>query len=271
MSEEEVVARTEAPATVSSLVRDLRALGIAEGMTVFVHSSLGSLGWVAGAAQAVVLALQEAVGESGTLAMPAHSTSLSEPSHWEHPPVPESWWQTIRDETPPFDRALTPTRGMGRIPELFRACPGVLRSNHPQASVIARGPKAAFLTEGHALDSGVGEGSPMARLYDADAWVLLLGVGHARNTSLHLSEYRADFPSKKLARQGAPVMVDGVRRWVEYEDLDWDDEDFPQIGEAFEAAATEVRAGPVAQAESRLMRQRPLVDFGVAWMEQNRK
>ncbi|MDQ4124626.1 MAG: AAC(3) family N-acetyltransferase [Actinomycetota bacterium] len=270
MSEHEVVAATARPATVSSLVRDLHALGVAEGMTLFVHSSLSSLGWVAGGPQAVVIALQQAVGDAGTLAMPAHSTSLSEPSQWQHPPVPESWWETIRNETPAFDPRLTPTRGMGRIPETFRSAPGVLRSDHPQASVVARGPSAPFLTEGHELDSGVGEGSPMARLYDLDGWVLLLGVTHGRNTSLHLSEYRATFPGKKNERQGAPVMVDGERRWVEFEDLDWDEDDFPEIGAAFEAATDEVTVGKVAQAESRLMRQRPLVDFGVQWMERNR-
>jgi aminoglycoside 3-N-acetyltransferase len=239
-------------------------------MTLFVHSSLSRLGWVAGAAQAVVLALQEAVGEAGTLALPAHSTSLSEPSQWRRPAVPESWWQTIRDETPAFDPALTPTRNMGRIAELFRTAPGVVRSYHPHASVAGWGPNARLLTGDHKLDSGVGEGSPMARLYDLDGWVLLLGAGHGSNTSLHLSEYRAEWPSKKTAPQAAPITVDGERRWAEFDDLEWDDEDFETIGAAFEAATDEVRIGKVAQAESRLMRQRPLVDFGVRWIEQNR-
>lgn len=270
MPERDVVSATEHPATVPSLVRDLRALGVEPGMALFVHSSLSSLGWVAGAAQAVVMALQEAVGESGTIAMPGHSTSLSEPSQWGHPAVPESWWETIRTETPAFDRRLTPTRGMGRIAELFRSAPDVVRSYHPQTSVAARGPKADFLTKDHALDSAVGEGSPMARLYDLDGRILLLGVGHDRNTSLHLSEYRATWPSKKYAAQGAPILVDGERRWVEYEDLDWDDEDFAEIGAAFERETAEVRVGKVARAECRLMRQRPLVDFGVKWIEQNR-
>lgn len=271
MSEEEVVAATTEPATVTSLVRDLRALGVEPGMALFVHSSLSSLGWVAGAAQGVVLALQAAVGAGGTLAMPAHSTYLSEPSQWRHPPVPEGWWQTIRDETPAFDRRLTTTRGMGRIAETFRSAEGVLRSDHPQASVAAWGSRAHFLTDDHVLDSGVGEGSPMARLYDLDGWVLLLGVSHARNTSLHLSEYRADFPAKKTAPQGAPIVVDDERRWVEFDDLEWDEEDFPEIGAAFERDTDEVRVGKVAQAESRLMRQRPLVDYGVKWMDQNRR
>jgi aminoglycoside 3-N-acetyltransferase len=270
LSEQDLVARTERPATVSSLVRDLRALGVEPGVTLFVHSSLSSLGWVAGAAQAVVVALQTAVGPDGTLVMPAHSTGLSEPAQWRHPPVPKSWWEAIRAETPAFDPKLTPTRGMGRIPETFRSGDGVLRSNHPHASAAAWGRHARFVTADHALDRGVGDGSPMARVYDLDGWVLLLGVGHARNTSLHLCEYRAHFPSRKTSPQGAPILVDGERRWVEFEDLEWDDEDFPQIGAAFEAETDEVRIGKIALAESRLMRQRALVDFGVRWMERHR-
>ena len=36
------------PGTVNSLSRDLRSLGVAEGMTLLVHSSMSALGWVAG-------------------------------------------------------------------------------------------------------------------------------------------------------------------------------------------------------------------------------
>jgi len=45
----------------------------------------------------------------------------------------------------------------------------------------------------HGLDDPR-ENSPLARVYDRDGDVLLLGVGHDSNTSLHLAEHRADFP-----------------------------------------------------------------------------
>lgn len=44
------------------------------------------------------------------------------------------------------------------------------------------------------MANGFGERSPLGRLYDLDASVLLLGVGHANNTSLHLADYRSDIP-----------------------------------------------------------------------------
>lgn len=270
MSEKDVVAATREPATVATLVRDLRRLGVERGATVLVHSSLSELGWVAGGAHAVVLAVGEAVGPEGTVVMPSHSTSLTEPSHWENPPVPESWWETIRAETPAFDPLVTPTRAVGAIADVFRAQEGAVRSSHPHGSFAARGPQAGFVTADHALDSALGEGSPLARVYDLDGWVLLLGVGYDRNTSLHLCEYRARLDSKKTIRQGAPMLVDGERRWVEHEDLDWDDSDFTRLGADFEKETDAVNVGAVGIGESRLMRQRALVDYGVDWMEQHR-
>ena len=97
MPEGQVVHKTETPVTVESLQADFEVLGIEKGMTLLVHSSLSAMGWVCGGPVAVIIALQEVLGETGTLVMPTHSTDLSEPSQWENPPVPESWWQTIRD------------------------------------------------------------------------------------------------------------------------------------------------------------------------------
>ena len=54
MTEHELVSRTPTPATAGSLLAQLTRLGLPEGATVLVHSSLSSLGWVAGGAQAVV-------------------------------------------------------------------------------------------------------------------------------------------------------------------------------------------------------------------------
>ena len=249
---------------------DLRRLGVPEGEVVIVHSSLSAIGWVCGGPQAVVLALEEAVGD-GTVVMPAHSGALSEPSQWANPPVPESWWPVIRAETPAFDAALTPTREMGAIVDCFRAQPGTLRSSHPQFSFVARGPRAHEITMDHSLDYGLGERSPLARAYDLDAYVLLLGVDHANNTSIHLGEYRAAGVEKNKSTNGAPVIVDGERKWVEFEDIDLDETDFARLGRDFESDTEAVAIGPVGVGEARLMSQRALVDYAVGWLERNRR
>lgn len=269
LGESLAVDSAEHPTTRRSLVGQLRSLGVAEGMTLIVHSSLSAIGWVAGGSQAVIEALIEAVGEGGTLVMPAHSSGLSEPSVWQHPPVPESWWQTIRDETPAFDPVVTPSRLMGAVAEGFRTYPGVLRSGHPQVSFAARGPNAALVTGNHSLDHPLGEDSPLARLYDLDAHILLLGVDHANNTMLHLAEYRSDYPGKEWTNQGAPVTIDGERRWVTFEDLEGVSDDFVEIGSDFAATGAERRQS-VGSGEARLVGVRDFVDFAVDWMTVHR-
>jgi len=271
MREHEVVERTgNGPVTVDSLAADLTRLGVRPGMVLLVHSSLSSLGWVCGGAVAVILALEQVLGASGTLVMPAHSGDLSDPAKWENPPVPKAWWETIRATMPAFDRYLTPTRGVGVIAETFRKQRDVLRSDHPQMSFASWGAGAQEITAGHELDLGCGEGSPLARVYDLGGWVLLLGVGHSNNTSLHLAEYRSSFAGRRLEQQGAPVRIEGQREWVWYSEVRLDDSDFERIGEEFRKATGLVRRGRVAGADGLLMPQRDLVDFAAIWMDGHR-
>jgi len=272
MPEGQVVQKTETLATVESLQADFKALGIQKGVILLVHSSLSAMGWVCGGAVAVIIALQEVLGESGTLVMPTHATDLSDPSQWENPSVPETWWQTIRETMPAYDPDLTPTRSMGKIAETFRKQKDVLRSTHPQSSFCARGTQASSIINNHSLAYGFGEHSPLARIYDLHGSVLLLGVGHSSNTSLHLAEYRADIPTKRVVCEGAPISQAGSRIWTTFEDIDVDDSDFDRLGEDFlrSEAGKVVQHGKVGIANCQLMPQRTIIDFAVNWFEKNR-
>lgn len=270
MSEKEAVESTTGePATMDSLSRDLSRLGVKSGMVLLAHSSLRSLGWVCGGPVAVILALEKVLGPEGTLVMPTFSGDLSDPAGWRNPPVPESWWQTIRDTMAAYDPDLTPTRMMGAVPETFRKQKGAVRSDHPELSFSARGPHAERITSDHELSYGLGEHSPLARIYELDGWVLLLGVGYANNTSIHLAEYRADLPKRKELKLGAPMMVEGKRKWTEFKNIEFREHLLPKIGQAFEAETNAVRIGKVANADARLFPQRALVDFAVAWLERH--
>ena len=274
MSEEKIIRHTSSPATVESLSQDLSALGLRAGQTVLVHSSLSSLGYVSGGAQSVISALLEVLGESGTLILPTHTTQNTEPSNWQAPPVPEAWWSIIRNTRPAYQPDITPTRGMGAISELFRTLPGVKRSAHPTVSFAATGPNADYLLGNHtSLEEELGEDSPVGKLYELDGYILLLGVSHDSNSSLHLAEYRANYANKKTIKEGTAILVDGERQWVEYEMLDLDPDDFKLIAADFSRRAENkkfVSEGKVAQAQSIYMQQSPLIDFSVDWMNMNR-
>ena len=106
---------------------------------------------------------------------------------------------------------------MGVLAETVRGWPGAMRSSHPHVSFAALGPAAEQVVAGHTLGDMLGEGSPLARLYDLDADVLLLGVDHSVSTSLHLAEYRC--PGSPREQVGAAARTgDGGREWVWWRD-----------------------------------------------------
>lgn len=268
-SEARSIAAVQTPATQRSLISDLVSLGLRSGDVVLVHSSMSALGWTVGGPHAVVEALRQAVGTNGTIVMPTQSAQLSDPADWQNPPVPEHWVPIIRSEMPPYDPYATPTREMGQIVECFRQYRDTIRSNHPLYSFAANGALAATIVADHGLEDGFGDGSPLAKMYDADAKVLFLGTGHANNTSLHLAETRAQWSTKASSRQSAMINVEGEPTLASWVSVETDESDFGLIGDAFDQAGNQT-TGPVGAGTGIVMSQRTLVDFGVAWIESNR-
>lgn len=267
MGEGKIINKTEYPITRQQMIRDLKTLGIKTGDVLLVHSSLSSIGWVCGGAVSVIEALVESVGQNGTLIMPAHSGDLSDPAQWENPPVPKTWLNSIYEHMPIFEKEKTPTRGMGRISEIFRRYPKVIRSNHPQVSFCALGQKANEILKDHPLTPQFGKESPLGKLYNLNAKVLLLGVDYDSCTSFHLAECLSSEMGMK--RYGTPQRINGKREWVWFDDYDYDSEDFNNIGSAFELEH-HVKLGKVGQSESRLFHIKPAVSFAYRYLKNNR-
>lgn len=170
--------RQNAPhVTRAALAAGLARLGIAHGDTLFVHSSLKSLGYVEGGALAVIGALQDAVGPQGTLLLPTYY-------------LPGG---TVRAACAMPDYVFDPRRHgthMGRLPEAFLASAGVRRSIHPTHSVSAWGRHAADLTEAHHRAPSIfGMESPWQRFIACDhAKVLGLGISMGPVTFYHALE-----------------------------------------------------------------------------------
>ncbi|WP_329408659.1 AAC(3) family N-acetyltransferase [Streptomyces sp. NBC_00704] len=248
--------------TRDSLAAELGALGVAPGDILLVHSSLRSLGWVCGGAVTVVRGLLDALGPHGTLVVPTHTGDLSDPAVWRNPPVPEQWWETIRATMPAYDPLLTPSLGVGVIPETVRTWPGARRSAHPQTSFAALGARAAEITAGHAPDCRLGEHSPLARLEERGARVLLLGAGYDSCTAFHLAEYRVPAP---LVRVGRP----GPHGWEDVTEVSVDADRFDELGHDFERDRAVVR-GRVGAAEARLFPVADAVAYAERWLAVHR-
>jgi aminoglycoside 3-N-acetyltransferase len=256
------------PATAASIAADLAALGVEPGMVLMVHCALKPLGWVLGAQVALVDALMQAIGGTGTLLMPAFNGLNSDPRNWSNPPVDESLWPLIREHIPAFSPATSPGYKMGAVSEYFRTLPAVLRSAHPQVSWAAWGARAAELVDGHSLDYGLGERSPLGRCYDAGAHVL--SIGCSATSVLHLAEHRCEWHGRLELVEGAALLVDGQRQWVERREQTDDNADFEALRLAYRAAGGQWREGPVAGGSARLLPVRPLVDFAAEWLPMHR-
>ncbi|SDO38007.1 aminoglycoside 3-N-acetyltransferase [Paenibacillus sp. yr247] len=156
--------------TKQSLVDSFRRLGIHTGTRLVIHSSLRSLGPVEGGAETVLDALLECIGKSGLLMAP-----------------------TFTYNNDIFDPGATPGR-TGMLNEVLRIRRGAVRSHHPTHSVTAIGEDAAKFCEGHHEVPGLGIDSPMDKVAKAGGGILLLGVGHTSNSTVHVGESYAGVP-----------------------------------------------------------------------------
>lgn len=266
MPEAKIVQETAAPRTMESLRRDLALLGVRPGEVLMVHTSLSSIGWVCGGAQALVEALLAAVGPEGTLVMPAHTVGNTEPAHWRRPPVPPAWHTMIRRNMPAFEADKTPAWRLGATAELFRTWPGTLRSNHPVGSTCANGPMAERITSRQPLTPMWGMDSPLGALYELDARVLLIGVGYSRCTCLHLAEVQA--PDMPRETYGTAMLENGQRVWKTYEDFDYGSYPYGPIGQRYEDEGNAV-VGKIGNAKAHLCKVRPLVEYALEEMKKH--
>ncbi len=251
-----------------TLRHDLTALGVKNGDMLLVHTKLSKLGWVPGGPQTIAETLVGCVGDEGLICVPTFSSQNTDPANWQSPPVPQDWHDEIRATMPPFHPAYTPTRSMGAINDVIRSMPTAVRNGHPFSSFAAIGKNAERIVGGFTVAFDFDEHSPLARLYDANAKVLLLGTGFANCTCFHLGEHRAGKCGP--AKGGTAMMVDGKRQWVSFDTIDYCDDDFETLGNAFAAHSQTLRKGKVGQADCRLFSIREAVDYAQKWISQNR-
>ena len=221
--------------SIPDLTAQLRTLGVDPGGVLLVHMSYRAVRPVERGPEGVIDALLAAVGETGTLVMP-------------------SWTD---DDDAVFDPLVSRANSdLGVTPDLFWRRRGARRGDHPFA-FAALGPKAANITADplplppHRFESAVG------RVLELGGQILLLGVGHDANTTIHLAEAMSGVP------YGVPkhitVLQDGESTRIEYLENDHCCQRFALADDWLRARGLQ-RDGLVGNARARLVNSRDLVE-----------
>jgi aminoglycoside 3-N-acetyltransferase len=230
----------------TEVIDQLRALGVEKGAVLLAHISFRSVRPVDGGVLGLIEALRDAVGPDGTLVMPSFS----------------------EDDDEPFDPTRTPAwASLGVVADTFWRLPGVVRSNHFGACA-ALGPAALRITSDPLplpLPPICHE-SPIGRVHELDGQVLLIGVGHEADTTLHLAEFVAGVPYRiskycTVLQGGRPVRID-------FEENDHCCERFALADSWLRAAALQAE-GRVGHARARLARARDIVRTAVTYLAQD--
>jgi aminoglycoside N3'-acetyltransferase len=219
------------PCAQPDVARQLTALGVEAGGILLVHAAFSRIGPIEGGVRGLIEALLDAVGDGGTLVMPSMAD----------------------DDDTPFDRGRSPCRAVGVLADTFWRMPGVLRSDSPHAFAAA-GPLAGRITQPHPVDVPHGVNSPPGRVHALDGQVLLLGVGHDADTTVHVAESLAGVRYRRP--KYATVLEDRRPRRYEYGETDHCCEKFGLLDEWL---LQKQRRGIVGRAEARLARSRDIV------------
>lgn len=172
----------------------LRALGIREGDTLLMHTSIKSFGNIEGGVNNLINALILAVGESGNLMVPALTGSA----------------ELSKDNPPVFDAQKTPC-WTGLFPETFRKRREAVRSLHPTHSVSVIGAGAEEIIKDHELcETPCGKGSPYYKLAGRKGKVVCFGVDFERVTLFHTVEELAGVPYHLQPEMVEATVIDTI-------------------------------------------------------------
>lgn len=229
--------------SIDEVTRQILLLGVQPGGVLLAHTAFSKVAPIEGGPPGLIEALRSALGPAGTLVMPSMSD----------------------DDDTPFDPAMTPCVGMGVAADTFWRIKGVLRSDSPHA-FAATGPAAEEITAPHRPDVPHGMDSPVGRVYTLGGQLLLLGVGHDANTTIHLAENIAGVRYRRpksltLLKAGQPTRYD-------YSEIDHCCENFSLMDAWLETQGLQ-RRGAVGHGEARLVHSHDIVEVALDHLSQN--
>ena len=169
------------PVSSSDLKTGLAKLGLTKHL-VIAHASLKAFGHIEGGAETMLAALLDSVRG---IIMPTFTyKSMLNPE--VGPPrngITYGSETDLNKLAEAFYPDMPADKMMGVLPEFLRKHPKAKRSSHPIQSFA--GIRADAVINSQRIYDPL---SPIGMLADQDGWVLLLGVDHTVNTSIHYAE-----------------------------------------------------------------------------------
>lgn len=163
--------------TKEQLMEQIRDMGILPSDTVLIHTSLRAVGPVESGADGLIDAFLACLTE-GLFLVPTHT------------------WANVNREQPVYDVSAT-VPCIGALPRAAALRSDGIRSLHPTHSIWAAGRGAAdFLRGEETAPTPAPPGYAWSRLADLGAKILLIGVGHDKNTFIHSLDEAADLPDR---------------------------------------------------------------------------
>lgn len=185
------------------ILKQLEAFRTAQGKPVLVHTSLRAIGEIEGGADTLLSALiAYFTKEGGLLCIPTHT--------WDRDVMDRSKAETC----------------VGILSNVAAAHPDGVRSMHPTHSIVVFGERAKameFVKREAEVNTPVNPNGCYGNFYKEDGYILLIGVGHDKNTFLHCVEEKLEVSDRLTKNMVERTIIHKDGR-VEKRHLYWFDE-----------------------------------------------
>ncbi len=168
--------------TKAFLKEQLEQLEVPENAVVMLHSSLRAVGETEGRGQGLLeVLINHFTRGKGLLCFPTHTWGIKEDE------------EKIRLDLTKNETCV------GMLTKLASAHPDSLRSLHPTHSVAVFGDRKMaeeYIYHDALATSSTDPAASYGKLYDCDGYVMLVGVGHNKNTYIHSVEEMLNVPNR---------------------------------------------------------------------------
>ncbi|MBQ2881922.1 MAG: AAC(3) family N-acetyltransferase [Clostridia bacterium] len=178
--------------TKEQIHNQLKEMNAPQNKIVLAHSSLKAVGEVEGRGEGLLEALIEYfTADGGLFCVPTHT------------------WAYLLDENRFSLDMLSNETCIGTLPNIAAGHPKAHRSAHPTHSIAVFGNDdlaEELIKEEQYCNSPASPKSAHGKIYDRDGYILLIGVGHNRNTYIHCVEEILNVPNR-LSPHEVPTKI----------------------------------------------------------------